>query len=104
MTGFAADPEQIRAHAATIEAVAQRFAAVKGASAHIRQDDAAYGLLCGWISGVLEGRHRRQDELLAYVEQNLRLSADALRRTAEGYEAVDADVDASIADVGRRLG
>jgi hypothetical protein len=104
MTGFAADPDQIRSHAAKVEAVAARFAAVKGASAHIIANDAAYGLLCGWISGVLEGRHHRQDELLAYVEENLRLSADALRRTAEGYEAVDSDANASIADAGRRVG
>ncbi|MEV6493956.1 type VII secretion target [Actinoplanes sp. NPDC051633] len=87
--GFIVDPAQLRSHAAAVEQVKGQFAAVKGASAHIAQDDAAYGLLCGWIAGILEGRHRRQDELIAYVEENLTLLSDALRATAAEYEQVD---------------
>src|SRR5690349_14023514 len=87
--GFTADVQQIRAHAAKIEAIQQRFAAVKGASSAIAQDDAAYGLLCGWIAGILERRHTRQDQLIAYVEENLRLAADALVQTGKEYELAD---------------
>jgi hypothetical protein len=102
--GFSADPPQIRAHAANVEAVAARFGAVKGASAHITQDDQAYGALCGWISGILEGRHTKQNELFAHVEKNLTSSAAELRKAATGYEEVDDDADSSIKNAGRGVG
>ncbi|QFZ24595.1 hypothetical protein EKG83_29875 [Saccharothrix syringae] len=89
--GYDVDVEQIRAHAANVEAVLARFAAVRSAGAHIRGDTRAYGKLCGWISGVLEDRHARQDELVAGVEHNLRLVVRQLRATAAEYRAVDDD-------------
>jgi hypothetical protein len=87
--GYTTDVEQIRAHAKNLETLRQRFDAVKAASSHIAQDDQAYGLLCGWIAGLLEGRHNRQDELIAYVEENLSLAAKSLRDTADDYESRD---------------
>ncbi|MET7966418.1 type VII secretion target [Micromonospora sp. NPDC005305] len=101
--GWAADPEQIRAHAAYVEGLRARFDAVRGASAHIARDDQAYGLLCGWISAILEDRHTRQDELVAYVDENLRLVADGLRRTADSYDGVDGDAASSMEAISRRL-
>ncbi|MET8911546.1 type VII secretion target [Micromonospora sp. NPDC004551] len=101
--GWAADTEQIRAHAAYVEGLRSRFEAVRGASAHIARDDQAYGLLCGWISAVLEDRHTRQDELVAYVDENLRLVADGLRRTADSYDGVDGDAASSLDAISRRL-
>jgi len=89
--GFQVEVDQIRAHAGHIDALRARFDAVRAASAHIAQDESAYGLLCGWIAAVLEGRHTRQDELIAYVEENLLLVADRLRQTADAYERADAD-------------
>lgn len=100
--GFLVDAAQIRRHAAQLEAVRARFGAVKSASAHIAQDDAAYGLLCGWLPAVLEGRHQRQDSLLAYVEENLALAADALTAVASAYEDVDAGAANAIHQAGGR--
>lgn len=87
--GFNVNAEQIRAHAGRVAAIQERFAAVKAASSHIAQDDQAYGLLCGWIAGILEGKHARQDELIASVEENLRLVEAELRSSADDYEAMD---------------
>ena len=87
--GFSVDARQIRAHATKVDGIQQRFAAVKAASSAIVQDDAAYGMLCGWMAGILEARHARQDELHAYVEENLRLASDALVRTGQDYELAD---------------
>lgn len=84
--GFHVDAEKLRAHAGKVEAIQERFGAVKSASGHIAQDDQAYGVLCSWISGILEGRHTKQDELLAYVEENLAQAATALRATADDYD------------------
>jgi hypothetical protein len=89
MDGFNVDVGQLRTHAGNLEALRDRFGAVKTASTHIAQDDEAYGLLCGWISGILEGRHTRQDDLIAYVEENLTLAAKSLRDTADDYETRD---------------
>jgi hypothetical protein len=98
--GFTADAHQIRAHADKIDAAQHRLAAIRAAGAAITQDDAAYGRLCAWISGILERRHLRQGELLAYVEENLRLAADALISTGHAY----AEVDDAAADRIRRAG
>jgi hypothetical protein len=87
--GFHVDIEQLRAHARNVQAIQARFGAVKSASSHIARDDRAYGLLCGWISGVLEGRHARQDEIIAYVEESLGLVVTELGSTADEYAALD---------------
>ncbi len=87
--GYEVAAEQLRAHARHIQEVQDRFGAVKAASAHITQNDAAYGKLCAWMSRVLEGRHTRQDELFAYVEENLSMVAQRLRHTADLYDTAD---------------
>jgi hypothetical protein len=69
--------------------VRQRFGAVRAASSAIAQDDAAYGMLCSWMAGILERRHTRQTDLIAYVEENLRLASEALIRTGQDYDDVD---------------
>ncbi|MBM7858882.1 type VII secretion target [Lentzea nigeriaca] len=91
MSGFNVEAEQLRAHAGSIDAIRQRFAKVKAASAHIIGDDQAYGALCGWISGVLEGRHTEIDDVIATVEHNLELVAKELRASADTYVTADQD-------------
>jgi hypothetical protein len=102
--GFSVDTDQLRTHANHVQEVKDRFAAVKDASAHISGDEAAYGLLCGWISAVLEGRHARQDELLVYLEENLSIVIDRLGATATAYDSAEADSDDAIRFVNSKLG
>jgi hypothetical protein len=92
-TGFTVDPEQIRQHAENIAKLSDRFDAVKSASANIAQNDNAYGLMCGWISAILEGRHTRQDQLVADMVENLVVVVSELRRTATNYENIDGEAD-----------
>jgi hypothetical protein len=87
--GFSADVDQIREHAAKIAAVRDRFAAISAASAAITRNDAAYGLLCGWMSGILQERQEAQKTIYSYVEENLRLAEEALIRTGQDYAATD---------------
>ncbi|HWO61678.1 MAG TPA: type VII secretion target [Umezawaea sp.] len=89
--GFKVDIQQLRTHAQNVQAVRQRFDAVQAASAHITGDDQAYGLLCGWISGVLEGRHRKQDDLIAYVAESLDIVSRELDLSADAYDTLDND-------------
>ncbi|MGA5303740.1 type VII secretion target [Nucisporomicrobium flavum] len=97
---FQVDSSQLFRHAANVRAVRDQLAAVTSASAAISQDDSAYGLLCGWISAILERRHDSQDELYTYAGENLQLLADALEATGRDYEAVDADAGRMIRDAG----
>jgi Excreted virulence factor EspC, type VII ESX diderm len=97
---FHVDIQQLRTHAQNVQAVRQRFDAVQSASSHIARDDQAYGLLCGWISGVLEGRHQKQDELLAFVAENLDMVSRELELTADAYDTVDNDSADRISQIG----
>lgn len=83
------DSAQLFRHATNVRAVRDQLTAIKGASSAISQDDSAYGVLCGWISAILERRHGSQDQLYSYVEENLRLLAEALDATGRDYDAVD---------------
>jgi len=66
-------PGQIVRHADQIEAVRVRFTAVHRASAVVVGDETVYGRLCRWVVDAVLEKHARQDELVAYVEENLRL-------------------------------
>jgi hypothetical protein len=101
--GFSVDPAQLRRHIANLEAVRARFGAVRSASAAIAQDGSAYGLLCGWLPAVLEGRHQRQDSLIAYVEENLTLAAEALADVAGAYDDADTGAADAVGRAGRQL-
>lgn len=78
MCGQVAASGQITRHADNIDAVRVRFTAVHDASAAIARADTTYGLLCRWITENFGARHVRQDELVAYVEENLRLISKSL--------------------------
>ena len=97
---FQVDPAQLRRHVATVESVRAQFAAVKGASSAISADSAAYGLLCGWMAGILETRHQKQNSLYAYVEENLAIAAEALTATASEYESTDSAASDRIRQAG----
>jgi len=87
--GYHAPVEDITKHAGNIDALRERFGAIKAASSHIAKDNEAYGLLCGWIADVLEGKHVKVDDVIAYVEENLQLVADTLRDAAKVYERME---------------
>jgi len=89
---FQVDSSQLYRHAANVMAVREQLTAIKDASNAISADHSAYGMLCGWISGVLEARHAGQDALYVYVEENLRLMADAVDATGREYDATDTSV------------
>lgn len=102
--GFDVDPEELRTHASNLEAFKDRFDAIMNASTHIEQDDEAYGLLCGWISGCLESRHQTQDDITSYVAENFTIAAEALRASAEAYENSDSESQTVFQELEGRIG
>jgi hypothetical protein len=97
---FQGDSSQLFRHAANVRAVRDQLATIKGASTAISQDDSAYGMLCGWMSAILERRHGGQDQLYTYVEENLQLLAEAVDSTSRDYDAVDGDAQSRIRAAG----
>lgn len=87
--GYTVESEELLAHAAALESLAERFEAIKEASTHIVQDDEAYGHFCVWMSSVMANRHQKQDDLVAYVQENLTLAAGELRAAAAAYDDTD---------------
>lgn len=102
--GYTVKSDELRQHATNLDGLKARFDAVKSASTHITQDDQAYGLLCGWISGVLEGRHQEQDSLLDFAANNLDLAARELRDSADDYDEMDAAASDKMKTIGNDLG
>lgn len=98
---FHVDVPQLHRHASNVQAVRDQLGAIKGASQAIAQDDSAYGLLCGWISGILERRHQEAEELFTAVEENLQLAAEAISATGKDYEATDSAAHSQIMKAGR---
>ncbi|WP_157974824.1 type VII secretion target [Glycomyces dulcitolivorans] len=81
--------DELRTHAASIDAIRDRFAAVLSAIDSIAQDDQAYGVLCQFLPPTLEDRQNEQKELTAIAQENFELLAEAVRGTADDYDAVD---------------
>jgi hypothetical protein len=100
---FNVDSAQLQRHASNVKAVRDQLTAIKDASRAIAQDDAAYGLLCQWIAAILERRHQRQDQLYTYVEENLRLAAEAVATTGTEYDASDSAAKDRIHQAGGML-
>lgn len=97
---FQVDAAQLFQHSAKVRAIGDRINAIRSASSSISQDDEAYGRLCGWMAAILEQRHAGQDQLYTYVQENLRLLAEALDATGRDYDAVDDDVQRRIRAAG----
>ena len=102
--GFQVDVEQLRAHAAHLEQLHARFDAVRSASSHIDRAEGAYGLLCDWIPRVLEDRHEDVDDLVEQASGNVKSHVEAIRSTADDYEAADAESVKALNVLGSDLG
>ncbi|MEV6635953.1 type VII secretion target [Actinoplanes sp. NPDC051470] len=96
------DGQQIRSHVSNLDGLRDRVAAIRSASASIAQDDEAYGLLCGWMSGILERRHQAQEQFFAQVAENLSLAGDALIQTADDYDEADSEAADGVRQAGGR--
>ncbi|GAA1688463.1 hypothetical protein GCM10009830_40090 [Glycomyces endophyticus] len=86
--------DDLRGHAANIDAVRARFDAVLSAIDTIAQDGEAYGIICQFLPPILSGRQDEQKELTTLAQENLELLAEAVRSTADDYDAADQAVAA----------
>jgi streptomycin 6-kinase len=82
--------EDLVTHASHIDSIRERFANVLSAIDSVSQDNEAYGIVCQFLPPILAGRQEEQKELTTMAQENLELLAQALRDTAEAYDAADA--------------
>lgn len=83
------EPEALITHAAHIDSLRERFGAILSAMDSVEQDNEAYGIICQFLPPILAGRQADQKELVEMAQENLELLAQALRDTAEAYDAAD---------------
>jgi hypothetical protein len=81
--------EDLITHASHIDSIRERFGNVLSAIDSVSQDNEAYGIICQFLPPVLAGRQDEQKELTTMAQENLELLAQALRDTAEAYDAAD---------------
>jgi len=86
---FDVTPEDLVAHAANIDALAERIGPIMDAMSSVTESTEAYGIICQFLPPVLAGRQAEQKELVAMAQENLEMLAQAVRSTAEAYEAAD---------------
>jgi uncharacterized protein YukE len=88
--GFEVDPEALRQHAAALEGLRDRFAALAEASASVTKTNGAFGLMFSdWMEPVLDGKHDEVHALIPATAAAVESHAVALRECAESYDAAD---------------
>lgn len=86
---FDVTPEDLLAHAANIEAIAERIGPIMDAMSSVTESTEAYGIICQFLPPVLAGRQDEQKELSEMARENLTMLAQAVRDSAAAYEAAD---------------
>jgi uncharacterized protein YukE len=86
---FDVTPEDLVAHAANIEGLAERIGPIVDAMSSVTESTDAYGIICQFLPPVLSSRQEEQKELSEMARENLTMLAQAVRESAEAYEAAD---------------
>ncbi|MFG3342462.1 type VII secretion target [Glycomyces sp. NPDC048151] len=81
--------EDLVTHASHIDSLRERFGAILSAMDSVEQDNEAYGIICQFLPPILAGRQADQKELVEMAQENFEMLAQALRDTADAYDAAD---------------
>ena len=88
--GFRAESPAVTAHAAELEALAERAARAAAIAQPLRSD--AYGLVGQAFAGMADDAGRTGSRAVAELAEALRQQADGVRAHLEAYAATDAAV------------
>ncbi|MDG4833397.1 type VII secretion target [Solwaraspora sp. WMMD1047] len=89
VAGVGLTPEQIRAHAGTVEDLAERLDHAAGAARTVMLDRAAYGQLCAVWPMILEPIQQRIVAASQTAAESLDRAGMALRAAANSYVESD---------------
>lgn len=90
--GFEVDPDQVNAHAGTVDGFAGRTDTAVDAGAHVTSLDDAYGLFCRPFADLLKDPQQRGVDTLTETASVMHESVTKLRESAEHYQKVEDDV------------
>lgn len=91
---FDVTPDDLVAHAANIDAIAERIGPIMDAMSSVTESTDSYGIICQFLPPVLTGRQEEQKELSEMARENLTMLAQAVRDSAAAYEAADEETAA----------
>ncbi|WP_019853099.1 ESX-1 secretion-associated protein [Actinopolyspora mortivallis] len=84
-------PEELRAHASTVDEVVDRLNTAVDASQQVSLDNDAYGILCRPFAWMLDPVEQHGIDTLKKAVEGMRETAENLRDAAGTYESVDKD-------------
>ena len=87
--GIQVRPADLRAHAATIDTVADHVETAKQAGEAVRLDAGAYGQLCTIVPVLLNGLQALLIDGIDTAAHSVHDTAGRLRATADAYQAAD---------------
>lgn len=90
--GFAVNPAEVDAHAATVDGFAGRADTAVDAGSHVASLDDAYGLFCRPFGTLLEEPQQRGVETLTETASQLHETVTNLQECAEHYREVETSV------------
>jgi hypothetical protein len=90
--GFAVTPNEVDAHAATVEGFAGRVDTAVDAGAHVASLDDAYGLFCRPFPILLKDPQQRGVDTLRETTRQMHDTVTNLRESAEHYRDVETRV------------
>ena len=76
----------MREHAEAVEGLCYRLEAVRFAGDFVVRDRAAYGTMCAWVADCFEERFERQNGVVEYLAENLRIAAVKMHEVADAFE------------------
>ena len=88
--GFEVTAGDLVAHARSLDRVCDEVAAARNAGSAVVLGSGAYGVLCGWVAGLLAPAQDSAVTALAGSVGALEQTARGLRDSAGVYDAVDA--------------
>jgi uncharacterized protein YukE len=87
--GFEVDPDEVDAHAGTVDGFATRADTAVDAGAHVARLDDAYGLFCRPFGTLLAEPQQRGVDTLTETAAQLHEMTDKLRESAKTYRETE---------------
>ncbi len=91
MTGYDVLPTELRAHAAKLDALADRLGEAVHAARTVSMADGAYGQLCQFLPSVMRGIEEQADAALTAGAKGVADIATNIRYTADEYDRREDD-------------
>lgn len=99
MTGFEALPDELRAHAAKLDALAERLGQAVHAARTVSMADGAYGQLCQVLPSLMRGIEDQAGEALTAGTKGMADISTKVKYTADEYEQRDDDAAVVFGDL-----